>query len=414
MWYSKLKGEGPHVLNNNYEKTEDSIIISDQVPFGDKYTRKFAAFKNFNEFRRWYGSTLPEERTFFETIPGEDPQKVYFDIDIKPPEGGIDHEGLVISLKTAIVEEVRKFCSDVSSEDIIVFTSTRESDTDKISYHVVLNNYYVVDSRINGELCRRIRGKLKEEFRQYVDILYSSLQQFRLLFSRKRETKRIKILCTDLTDLSYDNQIDLLRYSLISFVGGCQRINVIYDDYFYLEKANRGPTTAVRKDFVKKEYISQDIVIPDESIETLSRIVREKLPNFQLMDTEVSNIFHLRRLSNDIPCLECKRIHDNENSYIYVNRIGSVFFNCFRRKNENDDESSGIKIGEIVVEEDIFGWVSSSEEFQRLISPDKVAEKSDKKGKGKAAEKTSEEEIVWKTGKKSYQQKISPFSTKGR
>ena len=412
MWYSKLKGEGPHVLNNNYEKTEDSIIISDQVPFGDKYTRKFAAFKNFNEFRRWYGSTLPEERTFFETIPGEDPQKVYFDIDIKPPEGGIDHEGLVISLKTAIVEEVRKFCSDVSSEDIIVFTSTRESDTDKISYHVVLNNYYVVDSRINGELCRRIRGKLKEEFRQYVDILYSSLQQFRLLFSRKRETNRVKILCTDLTDLSYDNQIDLLRYSLISFVGGCQRINVIYDDYFYLEKANRGATTsASKKDFVKKEYISQDIVIPDESIETLSRIVREKLPNFQLMDTEVSNIFHLRRLSNDIPCLECKRIHDNENSYIYVNRIGSVFFNCFRRKNENDDESSGVKIGEIMVEEDIFGWVSSSKEFQKLISPNKAAGRD---GKDKKTGKAPEEEIVWKTGKKSYQQKISPFSAKGR
>lgn len=406
MWYSKLKGEGPHVLNNNYQKTEDSIVISDQVPFNDKYTRKFAAFKNFDDFRKWYGSTLPEERTFFETIFGEDPQKVYFDVDIKPPEGGIDHEGLVISLKDAIVEEVGKFCPDVSSEDIIVFTSTRESDTDKISYHVVLNNYYVVDHRINGELCRRVRGMLKEEFRQYVDILYSSLQQFRLLFSRKRETSRVKILCVDLTDLAYDNQLELLKYSLISYTKGCQRINVIYDDYFYLEKAVRRPVGDLgRGEIVKKEYISQDITVPEESFEELCKIVREKLPNFQLMDTEVSNIFHLRRLSNDLPCLECKRIHDNENSYIYINRLGSVFFNCFRWKHENaDDESSGIKIGEVVVEQDILGWVSSSEEFQKLISPGKKAEKTEKA--------KPSEEIVWKINNKSYQNNTSKFSTK--
>lgn len=409
-WFFSLKGDHDGALFNNVELTDDTLIISNQVAYNNKYVRKFAAFDNIDSFIEWYVSIESDKRTYFETIMGEKPQKIYFDIDVKPDKLCVEEcEKLIMILKQEILNEVNAFNVKVDQKDILVFSSVRTKNDDKISYHIVVNNYYVANHKVNKEICSRIRNRIDEDKREFIDVLYSSLQQFRLVFSHKSDyPDRIKKICKNLTDDTNFDVVKLIKISLVSYVKNCKLIEAFYDTYISEKKIAgvRNLTPGSSGNF------TSNIELSKKNIKKLAELVREKLGDFAIMGTEEKSIFHLRRLSANMPCIVCKRTHDNENSFIVIDNFGNVRYYCFR--NYYNGDNTGFIIGTIEVEHVPFKYINDMlTEYEMVGINHADEEKIDKRDEIPAInEGVKIDKLNWNLDKKNYNRETSKFSAR--
>src|SRR5204862_5137083 len=114
IWYYKLKkleNETYKVLFDYHSRT--SIVTTGKMLIQLVDTRGnylFTLFNNHVEFYTYQLKISAENRCYFETILGETPQKLYFDVDIdliKYPH--IDHEDVKNSLIKAILLTLEDF-----------------------------------------------------------------------------------------------------------------------------------------------------------------------------------------------------------------------------------------------------------------------------------------------------------------
>ena len=313
-WFTALRGDKPNALFYNIKSSDYKCIVSKETNI---HTREFTATSTHIEFAHAYEQADETKKVLYEVIMGERNQKIYFDVDVE--SGALtmsDARDMMLQLIQSINKEI-----DCGSSNIMVFNSFDETDLShsKISYHVVIDRHYVKSNVHNKVICKRIISNLDDKYHKYVDILYSTLQQFRMLGSHKvGKDNRVKRIDKDLSSweaMREERMLGIERFlaSLITNTSNCKIIDV-----------------DIPEEKVYDNSASSNVVHFDD----LNSLVHDKLGCYKLLDSD--NYFYpLRRISKNAICLVCERCHDNENAFLTVDNSGCVYFQCFRGHSVN-------------------------------------------------------------------------------
>ena len=292
-WYFFLnRKEQSNLLDNE----TGNYVVCKETPRG----RKYAFFKSVDEIYTYLMSLEQKDRCMYEVIFGESPHKIYFDIDGK----GISVQDGLNNLQKVIDESLR-VCKElghtVSQKNVMVFTS---SNREKQSYHVVLRGYCVQSNVHVKEFVKRMRG-----IDDIIDMsMYSSKQNFRMLYCQKLGTDRTKIPLEELNGikLQWSSHEQDFRDSLVYNVESCTTIDITVEH--------------------KTQKLEE---LPDEVADILevARKSYADMSNFEFLKIH-NNILYLKRIRPSY-CKLCKRTHEHENSFIVYSK-DNYYFVCRR------------------------------------------------------------------------------------
>lgn len=318
-WYYYFNKKGEDSLMNHCKKLDlENILVCQELE-----SRKYAKFKNFATFSKFFHSTPEHQRCFYEMIRSEIPRKPYFDIDL-PEEKDFD----INKLKDILIELLG------DKTKILVFTSHTET---KKSYHLVIDNLAFSDHKQLQNFYEKTVEKLDESDREYVDgSVYKSVQQFRMVGSQKYLKSNTKILAPDLSH-NYtlpknlvSNPIGIFNYNLaISLISNTSYCSFIQGyDFKKEENSNIGIGTSCEGDVEDILRIFYSLYSPDDF-------------KFSECKERNGNLLIILRRLNPTFCKKCERIHEHENPFlITIGEFRSIYFYC-RRKDKSDSEYLG-------------------------------------------------------------------------
>lgn len=341
-WYYRLKKKDEHDHNSlEYNHSlKGGVIISEQVYHNDKVVCRFASFKSFENFSEWY--SIVKDKIYFECIRGDKSQKIYFDVDIGDSfieKGDITPEESEDMIRE-LVENVIEVCNEylhtkkVEKEDVMIFTTPSGYNSDgskkkKISYHVVVTNFYVESNLHNQEIYKRVTSMMDEKYTQHIDkSMYSSLQQFRIMYSHKLgHNDRIKGLHSMSEWKSSmskgKRKKDAIMNSLVTNVKGCTLIK------FEVEE--------------KKKVVKRQVDIDEDMQGDIEDMVEKTFGDtYEIGDDNGEGLIPLIRRNVGLVCPICVKhreskeasIHENIDGYLTI-RDGNVFFHCYREKKDS-------------------------------------------------------------------------------
>jgi len=300
------------ILYFDYDIKDDyNIIISREN--GDK--RQFTMFSTPIEFKKYESSILEDEKCFYEVILGKRHRKPYFDIDVDLGKEDTKKEKIDY-LVDILVENIKELLVDYKPK-ILVFTSHR---SDKLSYHIVVDKVFLQDN----EECKLFAEKVSPlELQNFLDTrVYSSLQQFRVVNSRKSGKKNKKTLDYMLSDNffipkeiknnEFRKQMYILYSSLVTFTSECTQFKI-------------GGTRKKKK--MRKGNASEF------DVDLAMDLLHQRYKNFEIKQIRELNGNILVELVSNEPyyCNIHKRIHDNENAYITIKgMMKNIWFDCRR------------------------------------------------------------------------------------
>lgn len=323
-WYNyMIPRDGVLTLMDSYtyEQLCNMFVVCLATPTSsnpNKPLHRFTAFENYSYFLEYIKSIPENFWSFFEVIMSDHKQKLYFDIDIKKENISANEtlqqvsrellNHLLLSIKACLL----KYEIEVNVEkDILIFSSNADY---KHSYHVILNNYYVTNNKLNASLSSQIRELIQSEYSKFIDEhVYSSKQQLRCYKSQKPGSGRVKELVNS-TNESFET---IFRNSSITYTTDCKPIPIY--------STNNNNITSI-----------------DESQSTLTSTeieeIKKKLPSV------LFEIFKMKQIKGKLILLEriksahcsiCDRIHENENAYLFINSKGEIHFRCRRDDNKS-------------------------------------------------------------------------------
>lgn len=354
-FYSLIKKEGHKCLLDKIPR--ESIINSNRLItqlINKSNNHLYSCFQDYLEFNKYQLSIDEKNRCFFETIFGDKPQKFYLDIDIN--DNISLHEEIKNEIIKALILTLNEFEIGVDiNKDIIVCTShSSDSEESKIkrSYHVILDNYVFDNSNQTKNMCLIVRDKVKDEYKKYIDAsLYKSIQQFRILGSRKRNTERVKIFCNEWsfynTKIIYeypqilrgDKYLYQLERTLICNTTGCKKIS--FED-------------SLDTQYIKvKTYAKSNEELP----EGLAKLAFNKLGEYAGLSVNDPLFPYIFKGVNDsIICLKrvrpsrckiCETIHENEHPFMFIKSNGDIHFDCRRSEGHGDLTHRTLCIGNV-------------------------------------------------------------------
>jgi hypothetical protein len=386
-WYNYLNSKSGTDFNSkslydNETIENENIVVCQKLKF-----LYFGKFENYLQFgRHMIKETKAEDRCYYEVIPGNKPQKIYFDIefltDDKINEPIISFEDGSLVLPTIQADESIKLLVKIISEEIpslsynkshiLVFSSHKEN---KRSYHIVVEKFALPDHKNNKLFHDKIVEKLPEQWKNIIDhSMYKSSQQFRTVGSCKFGTNRYKVLNENLTlnflgkngwipqvNIESDNQkfLLLLESSLITQTHSCQILPSLKDpeeEQKLIEKKTRllenglifNPLTPEEiREAMNLCYIKAGLEYGDPRFPYVYKEIVE--------DNDESSMLLLKRRFASF-CRACNRAHEHENPFLLV--IGQdrdIYLDC--RRNDNKKKTYigrlGLKPGTIRIGEEI-------------------------------------------------------------
>jgi hypothetical protein len=315
----------PEWKNTAYRNKEDKILYFDYDPQddynliisrenGDK--RQFTMFSTPIEFKKYESSILEDEKCFYEVILGKRHRKPYFDIDVCLKDNPNTTEEKMNYLIDILVENIKELLVEYKPK-ILVFTSHR---SDKLSYHVVVDRVFLQDN----EECKLFAEKVAPlELQEFLDTrVYSSLQQFRVINSRKSGKKNKKTLNYMLSDNffipkeiksnEFRKQMYILYSSLVTFTSECSQFKI---------------GGSKKKNKMRKGNASEF------DVDMAMDLLHQRYKNFEIKQIRELNGNILVELisSESYFCNIHNRIHDNENAYITIKgMMKNIWFDCRR------------------------------------------------------------------------------------
>jgi len=284
----------------------------------------FSIFDTYLEFYRYLKSIPIYERCFFEVIPGNIQQKPRFDIEITDKHPSFE-KYTINGFDTALDNIIKSILSVEPriniEKDILLFDS---SGKNKISYHIVINNFFHNDKTEAKYFYDKVMENLPRDYCTFIDkSVYSSMQQFRIINSQKYQTGRIKKLVHEwkfekkTIHVEYpeppENEdhknIMELGMSLITQTNDCLLIPINIQKNFteiILED--------LEKDQVTKAFELLKHEIDSENVYEISEVKE--------------SVIILKRLKPSF-CKTCKRIHEAENGFILVIN-NYAYYSCRR------------------------------------------------------------------------------------
>lgn len=294
-WFYSMKKEGGLFENVDIIKGHGLIVCW----IDELEKKRFSYFNSYTEIYKHIISLEEHDRTFFEVIPGNWSQKPHFDIDMVDPKE--DPQTIISTLINKIIEYGAGY---IKYEDLLVYSSHgKYNDCDKYSYHIVVNNWFHNNNLEAKQFYVNVNNLLPEEYRQYVDhMAYSTLQQFRMLWSTKRNHNRFKRQIIGTTN----NHFHDFNNSLITNVENCKYISIVVQE---------------RKEYINNEVNTQQI---NDALITFKKFD----PSHYKIRNIKNNLIILQRLEASA-CLICDRIHESENPFLIIEN--NVLFFCCRR-----------------------------------------------------------------------------------
>lgn len=364
--YSLTDKIGPNEINKKF-------IVCAHIPKpnakeGDKPTRIFSAFDSALDFF-YYIKDIPQERwVFFEYIMGDQVQKLYFDIDVKIEKlveiGIINNPGdpnhckqqldlfgnqLISSLVGQIVTVFNKLGYPIDiAKQILLFTSHSET---KRSYHIVVNGYAVANAEENEILAEDILKEFPEYIFKYriIDRLFSSRQQFRLLYSQKAGSGRPKIFVNkwyygdNLIEYKHKEELSpivkfttLFQASCVTYTESCQIIPISCPDDDSKKFRGRYRSWAEMGTFDNNE----EIKVTEEIVEVIHKRVDPKMFDIYKFDKDrvTGSFIWMNRktelIGTEIMCTLCGRTHSSIGAFLRVDKYGKVYFHCYGTEGE--------------------------------------------------------------------------------
>lgn len=298
----------------------------------------FAVFDSYLEFYVYSQLFLPEDRSFFEIIVGEFSQKPHFDIDIKKEDfelryPGEDFEKVATKIRNLVIMGCLDVLSELKvevdiSKDVLIYNSHGAA---KKSFHLVINNKCHENNREARAFYDAVVGKVASftegKYTEFVDkAVYSPRQQFRIVYSRKPESDRVKKFQPEFTykdveykhvfgeDVSDMNRLSLVitQESLVSFTAGCSFIPSLVQ--------------VVERNFSNVVSVDLDEVMVSRCMKMLKEKLRNDCP-FSLKEVN-GHIISLKREAPSF-CPICNRKHQGENPYMFVLN-SKVYWDCRR------------------------------------------------------------------------------------
>ncbi len=319
VWYNRLVGKGPDVLLSSAVDLHNDLFIGQQYvmeKIGEgKY--RYACFSSHIEFWNYMEKQKFDRRTFNEVIPGDRFQKLRFDIDI---DGAKDEEAAWIIINSLLKSTIKIFKSlgyelDLE-EDIFIFESNRETKT---SYHVIVSNFCFANCYVVKYIFDKILKKIPADEAQFIDPgIYSRNHMLRIMGNHKVDTRKAKTFVSEFTfnGEKVKNKADpddLLEHSLVTWTFNCEKIfvDLPIDIVPEIEISNSAIKQALS--FFRKHSLNE-YYEPD-------------------LDRSENNVVYLKRIEKSY-CQICKREHDSENAYLWINK-NAVYFKCYRAREGN-------------------------------------------------------------------------------
>ena len=334
-----------------------SFVVCMNIPSQQK-TKPIRLFSAFNSYLNFinYIKDIPQEKWgFFEEILGDQPQKLYFDIDITTDNtpSNVDMDYFSKTLLDILIENILTIFSNRGynldlNRNVLLFSS---NSTTKRSYHIVIDGYIVSHYKENAVLAKEILKDIPIPYRRCIDeTMYSSKQQFRLLGSQKLGSGRPKIFVdkwyykgqlieyTFPESINQSEDINTLKFTTL-FAKSC--VTVTYDcEYLNIE---------VDEDekIIPRQYTSNDdgdVEITEEIITAITNRIDKVALDIFKFDKVVGSLILLRR-KKPANCSICNRVHENENAFLRIDKNGQVWFYC--RRNE-DSKNKVADLSDIV------------------------------------------------------------------
>lgn len=388
-WYyhlvPDLKGEGKCLFDyiSRSSIVSGSNLVIQVTP--TKTSFLFSVFKDYLDFYIYQNKFKIESRNFFETILGEKAQKVYFDIDIdintdykQNDEVLVETSGekLIISpedIKSEVIKCIiltfQEFAINLEiDKDIIVCTS---HSNEKKSYHIIVDNYQVPNCNYNKIIYNIVVSKMRKDYIKFigslykdvhVDLLYKSVQQFRLLGSQKKGSGRIKIFndgwyfFDDKINYNYPSDLTGGKYlyqfarTLITNTHYCRSLDFIDLNKYSLELSK----------FTSKINKARSGIPLTENLANLALLKLGEYAGMSINDPYFP--YKIRSLETGYICLRRVRpsqcricttddkhpvVHENEHPYMSISQNGNIYFDCRRSRNHGDHTHKTLCIGNV-------------------------------------------------------------------
>jgi hypothetical protein len=346
--------------NKTYDLYSGIVVCRNFRGKDSKGLRTFAVFKHHIDLYKHMVKVPQPVKSFFEVIFGHRSQKPHFDIDVDLTTTKVDGEQLLKEIVLASMKTLKDKGVNIDpTKDLLIYTS---SDATKISYHIIIDHWMHANNTEASNFCVNVRNNLREEYRPYIDPkVYNPLQQFRILWSNKIDSSRVKVplkqlKLDDLTTYVYPTfelETDELLASLISNTAGCQILPVFIDtdSTFYID--NDGTLHNYEG---SNTYVERETKLTKNDAQLMLDLLSRKM-GFAPNSLAIRSYFTIRECTNGIvsltkkqryKCIICHRCHDNENPFLSVSANGTVRYHCRRA----DDSTVLGSLDHLAVEEE--------------------------------------------------------------
>lgn len=297
-----------------------------------KMSKRFAYFSDVGEFWRFYSQL--QDKHIYETISGDVRQKIKFDIDISrveyPTVDDVEWSLIISTLVDGIVTISKRWGHDMIVErDILLCTSSNDK---KYSAHIITPRICVDNNLIAKKFYHEVIEVIPLEYRKYIDdSVYSSNQQFRMLFSRKlgtdlSRTKEAKLIWT-YRDKEIVTNLSLVKGLEIYGVFLASLITYTSDSTILSDPNPIAPSLSIKK--TEGDYENINLSDAGKAYKLLKTLYPKTAILYRIGDVN-TNMINLIRLRRGL-CEVCNRSHDNENAYIQVmGEERHCFFVCRR------------------------------------------------------------------------------------
>lgn len=341
-YYSKDSYTESARLDERKRRVElNQFVMQRDLPGGSK---QFRIFDSVSDAYSYINSQPLEERNFYETVFDVHPrQKPHFDLDIVPSlDDPMDHNELLTRVLTEIKNIIGSELDVV--KDLGVYSSHAE-DGSKMSYHVVVTGYHVLNNIEACNFASAVRQNMMAATDNPREVsfidrcfdlsVYKKLQQFRILGCTKLGRNRYKTVVLQYSAAGRPR----IRSPVIDSEEEFRRslLSVVDDDSRYLDPA---VYTKPQDKFAAAESLLRELCSRGRDL-GLSQISREALWLTTSKDI-VTHVIASGHLSEQLVgncerhnviaesgliilrappykgywCIICDRKHDNENPYL--------------------------------------------------------------------------------------------------
>lgn len=334
--------------------------------------RYFSCAEAFINFTRQEYS--PELRFFNEYIPGNQPQKPHFDIDIEVWDSTkVDDKGIPLPKPSFVVtyenidsvanQTLDAFYKALDQTFLTLFRTSKrnelkfpshdrdittyESNSDlsgnmiakKRSYHIIVNGFAWSDALDGKYFTKQLISRMSFGG-QFVDMGVTSNNGFlRMVGSRK--VKGLGIFSG--LKRRMDTEYNFLRFPLCyevteSDIKNDCRVPREHQDYTLLE-LKESLVTLIRDEAIlpgfprPEKKIHLDMYLDLEMVERVMGFLEDRYPHQYKLDTVKGNAIRLKSHFRSV-CEMCDRIHESMEPSIFICRNGEARFYCGRRIGE--------------------------------------------------------------------------------